>query len=106
MFYAQQVLDLNNMSLPLKLTGQRFGKTDRILNALVCMTGSEHVILAAAISDPDLINDVLDLGAIRANDTDENNTITNELLNQSVETRAVSSPAVQHYFLWVRHGEV
>ena len=70
------------------------------------MTRSKQVVISVAEADNKLVNDVLDLGAIRANDTDENNAVTNELLNQSIETRTVSSPAVQHDFLWVRHGEV
>ena len=45
------------------------------------MTRSKKVVISVAEADNKLVNDVLDLGAILANDTDENNTVTNELLD-------------------------
>src|SRR5581483_8555848 len=96
-------LNLNDMSLPFELTSQRLGKSNCLADALTCMAGRKHAIIAASITDNDFVDDVLDLGAICADDTDENDTVPNELLDQSIEMRCISTAAMQHDFLWVWH---
>jgi len=77
---------------------------NRLLDALIRVTRSEEVIISLAVANNKLVYDVLDLGTILANDTDKNNTVSNELLDQSIKTRLISLPTVQHYFFWVRHA--
>ena len=81
-------------------------QTNCVLNTLVRMARSEQMIISLAVANNKLVNDVLDLGAIRANDTDKNHAVSNELLDQVIETRRVPISAVQQDFLWVWHGEV
>lgn len=67
------------------------------------MTRGEQIIISISETNNKLVNDVFDLGAIRADDTNKNNTITNELFDQRIKLRLVSIPAMQHDFLWVWH---
>jgi len=67
------------------------------------MARCKQFIIPISATENNLINDVFDLGAVLANDTDKNNTISNELFNQSIKSPLISIPAVQNKFLWVRH---
>ena len=50
-----------------------------------------------------IVAHILNLRAILANDANENDSISDELLDQTIQPRHVSLPAMQHDFLRVRH---
>ena len=95
------LLDLNNVTLSIIFACQRISETNCVLNAFVWVTRCEQIIISISETDNKLINDVFDLGAICADDTDKNHTVPNKLLNQSINARLISIPAVQHDFLWM-----
>lgn len=69
------------------------------------MTGGQQVIVSAAVSNDQRINYVLNAGAIAPNNADKNDSIADELLDQSMQSRRVTVRAVQNDFLRVWHDD-
>src|SRR5690349_16755188 len=92
---CSDLLGLNNVCLSLKLSSQRIRKMERCFDALTRMTGGEQMIISISIPDHNLVNDLLDLGAVLANDANKNNSVPDELLHQTIQPGCVSLPLLR-----------
>src|ERR1035438_4376735 len=95
--------EFNNLYLTLVLVCQRASKLYHFIDTLVRITRCQHVVISFAEANDKLIYDVLYLGAILANHTNENDAVANESLNQIGETRPVAVRTVQNNLSRVRH---
>ncbi len=78
------MLKLNKLYLAIVVSGPRFREFQGILKRVVpsCVDESRRV---TSIANDQLVNDVFDLGAIFASDSNKVSTVTKELFDQHVK---------------------
>ena len=98
-----RLLELKNLNLPPEIACERMCELNGLRDCLLGMARSEQVIIPAAVSDNELVNNVFHLRATRTDHSDEGDSVTDELLNQCIESRLVTTRTMQDDFLAMGH---